>query len=174
MLKIKVKLYKKHKISNNQELDNTIETLKQKVKAQAGRLRRYDDMNNRRTQNKLFAEYQHNYRSLDNKQRNPTQIPAKKDVQNFWTEILSNPVPYKKDATWITKIEISAEEIEQHPFEEIDENIVVEAIKKKTQNWKTPGIYKIQNYYLKYLTSTHKYIAGLFDRLIKGLELIDT
>lgn len=173
MLKFKQQLYRKYRINNDNELDNTIEILKQKVKALAGRLRRYDEMNMRKVQNKLFAENQHKfYRSLNSIQQTPTEIPTQDEIQNFWTDILSKPIPYNRDATWISDIENTSEEIVTHTFEEIEVGQVKQAI-RKTQNWKTPGIDKIQNYYLKYLTSAHKYIAQLFNKIVKGIEPVD-
>ncbi|KAG6456631.1 uncharacterized protein LOC119190438 [Manduca sexta] len=100
-------------------------------------------------------------------------MPTKEAIQNFWTNILTNPTPYNTEATWITEIERSAINIERHQFEDIDVGNVRDAV-RKTQNWKTPGIDKIQNYYLKYFTSAHKHIAQLFNRMVKGLEPIDS
>lgn len=89
MIKIKQKLLAKYNIADAQ-LNNTIE-----IDRQTGRLRRYDEI-----YNKLSNENEHKfYRSFNNTQHSPTQIPTKDDIKHFWTTILSNPVTYNKDNT---------------------------------------------------------------------------
>ncbi|KOB74816.1 Serine protease 51 [Operophtera brumata] len=121
----------------------------------------------------MFQESQHKfYRSLNGEQRTPTQIPSQDEVQRFWASILSEPVPLNSGAWWIMEVQESMEEVvEEHTFKEIDTDKLEAAI--KIPNWKAPGVDKIQYYYLKYLTSTHKYIAKLFDRIMKGIEPVD-
>ncbi|CAH2093004.1 unnamed protein product [Euphydryas editha] len=163
-------LYNKYKIFDQQNLNNTIEILKQKVKMYAGRIKRYQDMNDRKTQNKLFRDNQHKfYRSIYSKNMNTTAIPSKQEIQDFWSKILSMPKGYNRDAQWIAEIETATGCAEGNEFQDIDLDKVKNAI-KKTQNWKTPGIDKIQNFYIKYLTNTHSYMAKAFDRIFKGTE----
>ena len=67
MINIRTKLYNKYNIKNDNDRSNTVEILKQKVKALAGRIKRYEESNNRKVQNKLFNENEHRlYRSLGN------------------------------------------------------------------------------------------------------------
>ncbi|CAH2106948.1 unnamed protein product [Euphydryas editha] len=40
-------------------------------------------------------------------------------------------------------------------------------------NWKSPGLDKIHNYYIKYLTSVHKYLASLFTNIVSGKEPLE-
>lgn len=165
MIKIRNKLYNKYNILTETDQDYAIELIKQRLKAMSGRLRRYEDINNRKTQNKQFKENQHKfYRKLENRQQIATEIPTKEAIENFWEEILSNPISYNKKAKWINEIEQSMNNICEYNFPNINEEIVYNKV-NITQNWKTPGIDKVQNYYLKYLTSTHKYIAHSFNKI---------
>lgn len=127
-------------------------------------------MNTRKEQNRLFTENEHRlYRSLEGKGSKDIKVPSKESVEEFWSSILSNPIQYKKEAKWIKEIEISSNEVNTVDIEEITEDQVKIAI-KKLLNWKSPGIDKIQNYYLKYLTSVHKYLASLFTKIVAGIE----
>lgn len=174
MHKIKNTLYNKYKIFNEQDHDRVSETLKQRIKALAGRLKRYDDMNKRKMQNQLFQENQHQfYRSLNSSSNIQTkEIPSKTEIQTFWESILSEPVPFNKEAQWIKETEEAMENIEIKEFNEIGLEQIKAAI-KKLSNWKTPGIDKIQNFYLKYLTSTHIFLAELFTKIINKKEQMD-
>ncbi|CAH2095620.1 unnamed protein product [Euphydryas editha] len=85
------------------------------------------------------------------------------------TESKNDRIGYNRDAQWIAEIETATGCAEGNEFQDIDLDKVKNAI-KKTQNWKTPGIDKIQNFYIKYLTNTHSYMAKAFDRIFKGTE----
>lgn len=173
MNKLKDKLYEKYNIFNEQDHDNTAETIKQRIKAYAGRIKRYEDMSNRKAQNKLFHENQHKfYRNLDRKTEPPERIPNKDEIEGFWSSILSQPIPYNRQAPWISEISQANANIQQSDFEEISIDMVKAAI-RKTHNWKAPGIDKIQNYYLKYLTNTHEHLTKLYNNILKGAEEIE-
>lgn len=170
----RVYLYNKYNIQSENDHKNIAEMLKQKIKALAGRIKRYEDANSKREQNKLFKENEHKlYSSLGNqKEMQEIKIPSKENVEQFWRSILSNPIKYNTDAFWIKEIEESMSEVNTIEPEEITIDEIKFAI-KKLHNWKTPGIDKIQNYYLKYFTSTHKYIAKLFTKIVQGFENLE-
>lgn len=108
MNRIRQNLFDKYNIRNDQDLEYRIELHTQKVKALAGRVKRYSDMNDRKEQNKLFQENQHKfYRSLNGEQQVPTQIHSQGEIQRFWSSILSEPVPYNHGARWIAEVEES-------------------------------------------------------------------
>nr|XP_037866951.1 uncharacterized protein LOC119628520 [Bombyx mori] len=173
LIKIKDKLYEKYKIFSDMDHDKTVEVLSQRVKALAGRIKRYEDINKRKEQNKQFRENQHAfYRSLSANKKSPTEIPTKENIQQFWSSILSQPIPYNKQAEWIADIQNETDDIHKHNFQEITVERVKTAI-RKTHNWKTPGLDKIQNYYLKYLTNIHPHITHLYNKLLDGRETLE-
>ncbi|XP_028041565.1 uncharacterized protein LOC114251477 [Bombyx mandarina] len=90
----------------------TLRDINNKIKALAGRIKRYEDMNTRKEQNRLFTENEHRlYRSLEGKGSKDIKVPSKESVEEFWSSILSNPIQYKKEAKWIKEIEISSNEM---------------------------------------------------------------
>ncbi|XP_067145427.1 uncharacterized protein [Centruroides vittatus] len=100
------------------------------------------------------------------------KIPSKENVEEFWTSGLSNPKQYNTEAKWVKEIEKASSEINEVEVEEITEDQVKFAV-RKLMNWKSPRIDKIQNYYIKYLTSVHKYFAVLFTNIISGKEMLE-
>ena len=174
MINIRTKLYNKYNIKNDNDRSNTVEILKQKVKALAGRIKRYEESNNRKVQNKLFNENEHRlYRSLgNNSAAYDIKLPSRNNVEEFWKSILSKPINYNKNAKWIEEIEVSSEKIITEDPQDITEEEVKYTL-TKFKNWKTPGLDRIQNYYLKYLTSTHKYLAIVFTNIIGGREQLE-
>ncbi|XP_037303411.1 uncharacterized protein LOC119193790 [Manduca sexta] len=173
MLKIKDKLYRKYKVQNENDHANTAEILKQKIKALAGRIKRYEEINAKKDQNKLFNENQHKfYKSLENNSYRVSQIPSKDSIEQYWTDILSNPKQYNKDARWIEEIDDLSQRVETTETDEITVDEVKLAI-RKLHNWKTPGIDKLQNYYLKYFSNSHKYLATIFTKIVQGKQNLE-
>ncbi|XP_067129392.1 uncharacterized protein [Centruroides vittatus] len=152
MRKIRKNLYIKYNIQTENDQNNIIEIIKQKVKALAGRIKRYDEMNTKKEQNRFFKENEHRlYRSLGSNATKNIKIPK---------------------AKWVKEIEKASNEINEVKVEEITEDQVKFAV-RKLMNWKSPGIDKIQNYYIKCLTSVHKYFAVLFTNIISGKEMLE-
>ncbi|XP_045455099.1 uncharacterized protein LOC123664624 [Melitaea cinxia] len=173
MRKIRDKLYTKHNIRSENDHKNTAEIIKQRIKALAGRIKRYEEMNTKKEQNKLFAENEHKlYRSLGSNTAKDIKIPSKENVEEFWKSILSNPQPYNAEANWIKKIETMSNEVNTVDSVEITEDQVRFAL-RRMHNWKSPGLDQIQNYYIKYLTNVHKYLASLFTNIVSGTEPVE-
>ncbi|CAH2099489.1 unnamed protein product [Euphydryas editha] len=173
MSKIRDKLYAKYNIQSENDHNNTAEIIKQRIKALAGRIKRYEEMNTKKEQNKLFAENEHRlYRSLGCNATKDIKIPSKQNVEEFWKSILSNPQQYNKEANWIKEIATMSNEVNTIESEEITEDQVKFALRRML-NWKSPGLDKIHNYYIKYLTSVHKYLASLFTNIVSGKEPLE-
>ncbi|XP_067141525.1 uncharacterized protein [Centruroides vittatus] len=106
MRKIRKNLYIKYNIQTENDQNNIIEIIKQKVKALAGRIKRYDEMNTKKEQNRFFKENEHRlYRSLGSNATKNIKIPSKENVEEFWTSVLSNPKQYNTEAKWVKEIE---------------------------------------------------------------------
>ncbi|CAH0732035.1 unnamed protein product, partial [Brenthis ino] len=174
MMKIKDKLYAKYNIQNEIEHKSREEILKQRIKALAGRIKRYEEINSRKQQNKMFTEDEHRlYRSLDSKKENiDVKIPSKRNTEEFWTNILSQPVEYNHQAEWILDMEQSNNNITTSSSEEITTEQIKHSLSKML-NWKAPGQDKVQNYYLKYFTKMHDHLAMLYTRVLKWEEPLE-
>ena len=175
MIKIKDKLHSKYNIQNDIDHKNREEILKQRIKALAGRIKRYEEINSRKQQNKMFTEDEHRlYRSLSNKQENINiKLPSKDSTEEFWKNILSQPVSYNHNAKWISDIvQHNNTTINTNLFEEITTEQIKQAVGKML-NWKAPGQDKIQNYYLKYFSKMHDHLAILFTNILKGEEPLE-
>ena len=89
--------------------------------------------------------------------------PDKEKVENFWREI------YKKKLVHNEKACCIKDQDQSHPtmeWKQVCEKDITEAL-RSTLNWKTPGKDQISNFWLKQLTTTHKYMAAIFNRLIE-------
>ena len=93
---------------------------------------------------------------------NVNNAPGKEEVENFWRNIHR-----KKISTYWRGGLDKKNQYQQTPSMEwrpICEKDVVEAL-RTTLNWKTPGRDQIPNFWLKQLTTTHKHIAAIFNKL---------
>lgn len=112
------RLYEKYNIFSDIDHGNTVEILNQKIKALAGRIKRYEDMNKRKEQYKLFDENQRAfYRSFSTNKKIPAKIPTKENIQNFWSSILSQPIPHNEETGWLADTQSqTTEDIHKHNF----------------------------------------------------------
>lgn len=142
-----------------------LDNLKQKLRVQATRLKRYTESNNRKIENKKFEESEkYFYKSIRNNNIEVTSPPDESDPTEFWKNIWSNPIEHNKEAPWIRKE--SQNEIEaQGENHHITEEEISTSI-RKTGNWKAPGLDGIQNFWLKRLTNTHSKISEQFSKII--------
>lgn len=144
------------------QLDNN----KQKLQAYSKRLRRFKNSNQRKTDNNLFNTNQKLfYRKLNSEHITITQPPDINTIQHYWENIWSSPIEHNPHASWTT---IEADEvgnINAMPEITISKEDVTQ-VAKRIHNWKAPGSDKIQNYWLKYFTSSHEYLANTLNHLI--------
>ncbi|XP_044760812.1 uncharacterized protein LOC123318260 [Coccinella septempunctata] len=150
-----------------------METMKQKIAALGSRMRRYHKRTQRHRENNLFTNNQKEFfRSLDEQQKHPEDIPPKPtEMQEYWSNIWSRSEVHNKDAPWIkTLIEEQTDLEEMAPItittEDVNNTI------RRMKNWTTPGVDNIHNYWWKSLKSTHKVLARLFQESLQSPESI--
>lgn len=86
----------------------------------------------------------------------------------FWEDIWGNNIEHnrnrvdKKKKVFIKRKEQTWEDI---TTEEVTQTT------NKTSNWKAPGIDKIPNFWLKYLTRSHRALAKVFNNVLEQLEI---
>lgn len=163
------KILQKHNSSDATELSRI---LKMKMQAKAQRLRRYTKRSKQFQQNKLFQENGKKfYRELNQKQKPVEEPPSNFSIETFWKGILEDEQKHNSEAKWIHQ------EKERH-VNVVDgewNDITLEEMKeilKSLHNWKSPGLDKVQNFWIKNLDSLHGQLASAFNSAIKQPTII--
>ena len=147
----------------------TREEIKERIKTNNNKIKRYQSRINQYQQNRTFKNNQGNfYRDLKNGGRNyeTAEVPDKKKNQEFRTSICRETKEHWKDAEWLENFKKDFEYIEEQ--EEVE--ITLEKSKKilrKMPNWKAPGPDFVQGLWLKNIKSIQE---GLRRKLQKCLE----
>jgi hypothetical protein len=154
-LKKKYKIHAKYENANT-EVNEIQDTVKQKLVAKAAKLKTYKKTYQRKTDNVQFQQNQQRfYRNMTGEADQANEIPTKEEVTEFWTGIWSNKVEHRSEAYWIQEVEqkmMQTQPMQDEPVTEAQLKVVIRRLK----NWKAPGLDKIQNYWYKKLTATHR------------------
>lgn len=155
--------------SGNTVLQETLETLKQKLAALSKRLKRYQNTTERKIQNAMFTRNERQfYSNLEEKKHNTIQersTPKEEEIYNYWSGIWSNPIKHNDEAHWIREMKDTTNEVNQMAPKDVEIEEVQQSI-KKLQNWKAPGVDRIHNYYYKKFTCTHFLLAQHFQKFL--------
>ena len=151
------------------------DNLRQQLKAKAARLRRYKVTHKRKKQN---IEFVNNQKKFYNSLQNPTPESPGADIDHenmygYWNELWSTPARYNDDAKWLTSISENSNTIDEMIDVTITTDDVIKAA-KNLKNWKTPGPDRIQNYWIKYLPSTHEALARSFNDILNSPDALPT
>ena len=128
---------------------------KQKIKAGAVKIKRYDERCRQFKQNHLFRTNQKLfYKTLDGKERGETVLPDPTEATSFWSKIWSEEISHNERASWLEDVEVefSTTEVQE------DISITVEDIRNglcKMANWKASGPVLVQGFWFKKLTGLH-------------------
>lgn len=143
------------------------ETLKQKIQAKAQRIRRYEKRVKFFRQNKTFqSNARRFYRELNG---GPVQVeapPDKEKVKSFWQGIWGVERKHNLASNWLPKIRKNMRQVPKQKWDSIKTSELASSL-KHLLNWKTPGIDRIPNFWLKKLSSTHAVLAQAFTHLIE-------
>jgi len=153
----------------NAEKENLIileQNIKMKIQAKAQRLRRYTKRSNYYHQNKIFNEDAKKfYRQLNNQNSDVIHPPSQENVTKFWRGILEDEVAHNDKANWITLERKKYEQINPDVWKQFTTDEITKVI-KQTHNWKAPGQDKLQNFWLKQLSSLHEDLTRTFNEII--------
>jgi hypothetical protein len=160
--------------NNNNRPEEFLDTLKQKLKLKAHRLKRYTKALKRKKDNNLFSTNEKIfYRQLSNTTNsgigNEHEIPEVRELEQFWAGIWETEVQHNEDASWIHEEVRKCEAVEEMKFEEITESDI-EAVTSRLHNWKSPGIDRIHNFWYKKFHVLHKAIAKSITGIIQGQQ----
>ena len=133
-----------------------IEELKQRVKANAAKIKKYEERNNQFLQNRLFQTNRKRlFEKIDGKERNCEIKPDAEESKTFWSSIWAIEKKHNEDAEWLKDLEESYGNIPQQESFQIDQ----ERIKKqlsKLPKLKACGPDKVHWYWLKTFDSIHE------------------
>ena len=114
------------------------EDLKQRIKAKAATIKRFEERNKGYQQNMLFNKNQKRLYDQLRGGSDQTAIPETEPTKRFWENIWSNPVTHRKNAKWLQ--DLKNEEKDRVKQQEI--SITTRKVRsqlRKVPNWKAPG-----------------------------------
>ena len=163
------RIHRKYKIKEGQ-VNARIAEHKMDIKGIAANIRSREDKENSKSINLEFAKNPRKvYRDLINDNIEVTKPPEKEDLEEFWRPLYETEKTHVEHE-WIDTIKSDNETKPEMPSLFITTETVT---KKITQygNFKSPGIDKIPNFWLKKLNSLHPHYACSFNKLVTNQEL---
>lgn len=91
--------------------------------------------------------------------------PTMEDMTEYWSAIWSDPTEHNSQAEWIERERLRCHEV----LDMGEEDVTMEefkAVVNRLHNWKTPGIDKVHNYFLKRFTSAHPRMLSFVNKFI--------
>lgn len=153
-----------HRANDRTTTEEAIEYLKQRTAALAQRVRRYKKRAKQYYQNRQYEKNQKSFfRSLRDTAIRVDKIPTVEEVDTFWRGIYEDDIKHNEEAEWIRKFKCNSEMTWRNITAE-----EVKAVIKNTSNWKAPGPDKINNFWLKQFTATHRELTRIFNELVGG------
>lgn len=165
----------KQKYAQTRETTTEInETLKQKLRLYAARLRRYTESNERKTQNKIFTQNEKQfYRKLQQSDNPVINPPTQDEITEYWGSIWSAPVQHNHNSHWIQE----EKRRNQNLTPQGEFIITIDNLKttiNNTHNWKCPGNDFIHNFWYKKFTALHHHLLILINEAIAHPERLPT
>ena len=142
-------IFKKHKITADEQFIAYKEDLKQALQAKAQRIRRYTKRSEQYKQNKMFREDSKRfYMELGKKTTQTEKPPDIGEVKEFWQNILKQEVKQNEDAQWIKDQEEELQQFKQMGWKDLTvEELRFNMI--RAANWKSPGPDRLPNFWIK-------------------------
>ena len=157
---------KRYNIKNRGDIPEAREKLKQQIQAKAQRIRRYEKRSKQFRQNKIFkSDPKKFYRELGKNQIEVKEPPPLDKIEDFWSKIWEDEKQHNDTAQWIKD---EQDRLLNQPLQEwadISKTEVILAL-KKSNNWKSPGVDKVPNFWLKNLEAMHEDIAREYTEII--------
>ena len=152
----------KYTIQDEQSRIRNLEILKQRLMALNNRLKRFTRREKQYHHNNTFQNDPGKF--YDEVRDNKIAInepPTEDDINSFWKPIFSNEQHFNKDAQWLHEYKDTVNErINEAEYQPIIKEEIKSAT-SKFQNWKSPGIDKIHNFWWCNLTNLHQKIADI-------------
>jgi hypothetical protein len=166
-LRNKIKKIMKKNIFTPEDITPVEQVIKMKLTSKSQRLQRYKKRKMQYEQNKLFEEDQKKlYRQLNKAIEPVTEVPKKENIEKFWQSILEDEKQHKTDSEWLKNIETQNNQVNQQHWSLVSIN-QLKSVLANTHNWKAPGPDKVQNFWLKKLTSTHQNLVDAYNLILE-------
>ena len=147
-------------------LNVVLEDLKQRMQAEATKIKRYDQIIEQYRINRLFQQDQKRvYQQLNGKIES-SEKPDTEESRRFWSNIWGTEKSHNKNAEWLKELRPERNEIKQGNIQITTEIITQQT--RKIPNWKCPGLDGVQGYWLKNLPALHERIAKQMDDMINN------
>ncbi|XP_045482803.1 uncharacterized protein LOC123686614 [Harmonia axyridis] len=160
----------KIKARNNRYRESIAEIsdkLKQKIKALGSRMQRYNDRVKRYQNNHLYYKNkQQFFRRLEQSSPKNENAPTEESIHSFWKEIWEEERTHNNRAHWIGDVEAESGKYSMDNIKITEEDI--KATLKKANNWSSPGVDQIQNYWWKHFTAIHNHLAKLLQEALSN------
>ena len=131
--KARTDLEQRYKIQEK-GLNSVMEDVKQRLKAKAYKIQRYENRNKGYQQNKLFETNQKRLYSQLRGETKQQDIPETEPCKRLWENIWSNPVTHNGQAEWLQEIKTEERDRVKQRYLEITTN-TVKSLLKMTPNW---------------------------------------
>jgi hypothetical protein len=160
----------KYKIRSNNELKAKAIQLGMEVTAKAKEIKNREARFLTRKQNSDFERNQKQFfRSMNNDEILVKNPPDHAQLNDFWRTLYETPKSHNTDNQWIADIR------EEIGDKNLMENVKITSenfVKKvnKSHNFKSPGIDKVTNFWLKQITSLHKHYINCFNKILTSKE----
>ena len=136
--RLKEEMKKKYQMKNK-SIEVLIEELKQRITANAMKLKRYEARTEQFIQNRLFETNQKKlFQRLEKNECSEQAMPDKKEATEFWNGIWNKPVEHNEKADWLKQVEEELTSDRKQPNLSITKDTLKIKL-RKVKNWKAPG-----------------------------------
>ena len=145
------------------------EALKQRIRAKAHRIQRYDKRKRFFEQNRLFNLHAKKfYREINGGNAIVNKPPNREETAKYWKSIWENEEKHNETAEWLPRIKKHVKQLSAtgQKWEKITAENIKEAL-KNMPNWKTPGPNQIPNFWLKKLNISHSFLANALNEIME-------
>ena len=156
-------LNRRHPLLRKKGNSCVAEELKQRLRAKAAKIKRYNKRIERYHQNKLFGNNQRQfYRNLNSQPdsvSNVQPVPDKEEFLNYWKKIWEDNVDHNSEADWIPSVREALATAEDQSEITIT-RATISARVKKMANWSSPGTDGLHAYWLKHFSTLHERVSS--------------
>ena len=146
------------------------EIIRQRIKAKAGKIKRYNQRIAQYQQNRTFVNNEGRFYQQLNEKKGESETPDPKETKSFWTNIWGIESSHNRGAEWVHELQEETKDIEQQEAIQITEKCIKKAL-KKLSNWKAPGPDFVQGFWIKNFTSLHAQLAKTLEKCLQEGEV---
>ena len=157
---------------NQKGKSTVLETIRQRMIAKEGKLKRCRNRINQYNQNRTFQNNEGRFYQQLNGQiggREPEK-PNAEEAKQFWSDIWDNPKEHQSDAKWLKDLREELCTIQQQEDVTIDSE-GLKVVLRKLANWKAPGPDGVHGFWYKRFSSLHAQTATQLNEYLAAGEV---